>query len=74
MIQFTRLKDTCFYVNPELIETVEETPDTVVTLTTGRKFVVKETAEQIRQMIVEYKRSIFMRGPLYKDASGDMQE
>lgn len=73
MVQFTRLNDTYFFVNPELIETVEETPDTVVTLTTGRKFVVRETAAQIQQMIVEYKRKIFVQGPSI-NSSGSVQE
>lgn len=63
MIQFTRFNDSVFYVNPELIETVEETPDTVVVLTTGRKFVVKESAQQIIDMIIDYKRKIFVSLP-----------
>lgn len=62
MVQFTRFNDTVFYVNPDLVETVEETPDTVVTLTTGRKFVVRESAEQIIDMIISYKQKIFSQG------------
>ncbi len=62
MIQFTRFNDTVFYVNPDLVETIEETPDTVVTLTTGRKFVVRESAEQIIDMIIAYKQKIFSQG------------
>lgn len=59
MIEFTRFNDSRFRVNPELIETVEETPDTVVTLTTGRKFVVKESAAEVTEMIIDYKRKVF---------------
>ncbi|MGN0480958.1 MAG: flagellar FlbD family protein [Lachnospiraceae bacterium] len=62
MIQFTRFNDSTFYVNPELIETVEETPDTVVTLTTGRKFIVRESAEQIMNMVIEYRQRVFSNG------------
>lgn len=62
MIQFTRFNDSTFYVNPELIETVEETPDTVVTLTTGRKFVVRESAAQITDMVIGYRQKIFSNG------------
>lgn len=62
MIQFTRFNDTVFYVNPDLVETIEETPDTVVTLTTGRKFVVRESAEQVIDMIIAYKQKIFSQG------------
>ena len=45
-------------VNAELIETVEENPDTVVTLTTGKKLIVKENMEEIIQLVVNYKKSI----------------
>lgn len=62
MIQFTRFNDSTFYVNPELIETVEETPDTVVTLTTGRKFIVRESAAQITDMVIGYRQKIFSNG------------
>lgn len=73
MIPFTRFNDTVFYVNPDLLETVEETPDTVVTLTTGRKFVVKESAEQIIDSIVAYRRRISLRD-IISDSSEGGQE
>ena len=41
-----------------MIQTVEETPDTVITLTTGAKYVVKESCEEIKKKVLEYKRSI----------------
>lgn len=59
MIEFTRFNDSKFYVNPELIETVEETPDTVVTLTTGRKFIIRESAAEVTDMIIDYKKKVF---------------
>ena len=40
MIEVTRLNGTTVLINSDLIETVEETPDTVISLTTGRKFIV----------------------------------
>ena len=42
MIQATRLNGASIYLNPEIIETVEKTPDTIITLTSGKKYVVKE--------------------------------
>ena len=42
MIEVTRLNGTQILVNADLIELVEETPDTVITFTTGRKIIVKE--------------------------------
>lgn len=58
MIEVTRLKGAKIIINAELIETVEETPDTVVTLTSGKKFVVSESAEQVIELVVNYKRKI----------------
>lgn len=59
MIDVTRFNDTQFVLNAELIQTVEETPDTVITLTTGTKYIVKESCEEIKSKVLEYKRSIF---------------
>lgn len=58
MIEVTRLKGKKVTINAELIEVVEETPDTVITLTDGRKFVVCETSAEIRAMVIDYKRKI----------------
>lgn len=58
VIEVTRLNDTKLLVNAELIELVEETPDTVITLTTGRKLVVKESRQEIRDLVKFYKRDI----------------
>lgn len=59
MIKVTRLRAREELVlNAELIETVESTPDTVVTLTTGHKIIVQETPEEIIRRVVEYKRAI----------------
>lgn len=59
MIEVTRMNETKYMVNAELIETLEETPDTVLTLTTGKKLVVKESSEEIRNRIIAYKRELF---------------
>lgn len=57
MINLTRLNGEKIVVNIDLIEFMEETPDTVVTLTTGRKLVVKEPTWQIRDKIIKFKKS-----------------
>ena len=59
MIQVTRLNGKQIMLNAELIESVEETPDTVVTLTDGKKYVVKEKSEEIRNLTIEYKKEVF---------------
>lgn len=58
MIQVTRLKGASFVVNAELIESVESTPDTVITLTNGKKYVVSESCEDVVNLAIEYKRRI----------------
>lgn len=60
MIEVTRLNDTKVLVNSDLIELVEETPDTVITFTTGRKIIVKESRQQIKSLVKSYKREIFL--------------
>ena len=59
MIELTKLNDIKFSVNPELIEIVETTPDTVITLTTGRKLIVEESRQDIKNLVLSYKRKIY---------------
>ena len=58
MVILTKLNDQSFTVNDDLIETLEQTPDTVIVMTTGNKYVVKESPEEIIDKIVEFKRRI----------------
>ena len=62
MVKLTRLNKTNLVVNSELIEFVEATPDTIVTLTTGQKIIVRESVEEVIDLVVEFKRRIFL-GP-----------
>lgn len=59
MITLTKLNDKEFILNAELIKTVEETPDTVITTTTGHKYIVKEKSEEVVKRVVQYKKEIF---------------
>lgn len=61
MIKLTKLNDDIFFLNAELVKTVEETPDTVITITNGNKYIVKESAELVIERVVQYKRSIFTK-------------
>jgi len=61
MIHLTRLNNRPLVVNSELIKFIENAPDTVITLVTGEKIVVLETAEEVMTRIVEYRRRL--RGP-----------
>jgi flagellar protein FlbD len=60
LINLTRLNHSQLVVNADLIEFIEATPDTVVTLTTGRKIVVREPVEDVIERVVRYRR---MAGP-----------
>lgn len=61
MIRLTKLNDTQFVLNAELIKTVEETPDTVITITTGNKYIVKENADEVVDKVIQYKKEIFSK-------------
>ncbi|HOV69356.1 MAG TPA: flagellar FlbD family protein [Clostridia bacterium] len=61
MVMVTRLNGEQFYVNPDLIEFIEETPDTVISMTTGRKIVVTESADIIIGSILKYKRLLIQK-------------
>jgi flagellar protein FlbD len=56
MIILSRLNNKQFVLNAEFIETIEETPDTVITLTSGKKLMVKDKLEDVVKRIIEYKR------------------
>lgn len=63
MIRVTRLNGSELVLNSDLIETVEATPDTVITLTTDHKWVVREGVEEVIERVVAYKRRIYAVGP-----------
>lgn len=56
MVELTRLNGSILVVNAEMIETLEATPDTIVTLVNGKKMIVKESTEEVIDRIVTYKR------------------
>ncbi len=59
MIEVTRLNGTKILINPDLIEFVEETPDTVITFTTGRNISVKESRRNIINLVESCRKDIF---------------
>ncbi|MBO5484165.1 MAG: flagellar FlbD family protein [Lachnospiraceae bacterium] len=56
MIEVTKMNGSGVTINSDLIETVEETPDTVVTLTTGKKLIIKESRQQVKNLVKSFKR------------------
>ena len=61
MIDVTLLSGKQITVNAEIIEVVDEVPDTVITLTTGRKIIVKESRQKVKSLVKSYKRDILNR-------------
>ncbi|HOO64992.1 MAG TPA: flagellar FlbD family protein [Synergistaceae bacterium] len=74
MIALHRINGSSFMVNPDHIETVEATPDTVVLLHNGHRYVVRETPEEVRRLVVAYRQEIFLGAPGHSgSASGASQ-
>ncbi|GAB4107997.1 MAG: flagellar FlbD family protein [Phycisphaeraceae bacterium] len=58
MITVTRLNGKQFVVNAEVIRTVEENPDTTITLMNGDHVIVRESMQEVVNLVVEYGRSL----------------
>ena len=58
MIRLTRLNHVPLVINSDLIEHIEITPDTVIALTTGQKFLVLETPDEVIDRVVRFRRSL----------------
>ena len=59
MIEVTKLNGLKTLINPDLIETVESNPDTVISFTTGRKIIVKESRQEVKNLVKLYRKDIF---------------
>lgn len=72
MIRLTRLNRAAMVLNSDLIEHIDVTPDTVITLTTGQILRVRETAEEVIERIVQFRRRIYCPdGALSDSGAGD---
>lgn len=58
MIQLTRLNNQSLTVNSDLIKFVEQSPDTLITLITGEKIVVRENVDEIQRRVVAFRRAV----------------
>jgi flagellar protein FlbD len=58
MISVTRFNGSKLYINAELVQTVEGTPDTVITLTNKVVIIVKEKPEEVVERMIEYQREV----------------
>lgn len=66
MIELKRLNGQKFMLNPDLIEQIEKTPDTVITLITGNNIPVLETIEEVKEKFLEFKQKIYKEDVIAK--------
>jgi flagellar protein FlbD len=59
MIALTRLNHRPLVINPDLIISMEETPDTIITLSNGEKIAVQEKVKEVIQRVIQFRRCIF---------------
>lgn len=59
MVRLTKINGQEIYVNNDLIEFIESTPDTIISLTTGKKLIIKETVEEVIDKVLEFKNRSF---------------
>ena len=63
MIRLTRINQVALVLNADLIEHLETTPDTVISMTNGQKFVVLESSDEVIRKVIEFRREISRNGP-----------
>lgn len=59
MIDVTAMNHEKFTLNADHIEKIEEVPETIITLTNGRKYIVLESIDEVKNAVIEYKNKIF---------------
>lgn len=62
MIRLTRINHVPLVLNADLIEHIEVTPDTVIAMTTGQKFMVLESAQEVIEKVIDFRRLIVNGG------------
>ena len=60
MIEVTKINGQKVLINPTLIEVIEETPDTVISFSTGRKIIVKESRQELKNLVKSYRKDNFV--------------
>jgi len=58
MIKVTRINDSEIVINSDLIEFIESSPDTIISLTDGKKIIVRESTDDVIQKIIVFRRTI----------------
>jgi len=74
MIKLHKLNGSEVVVNAELIESLEPGQETVVSLATGNRFIVRESADEVTQKVLEYRRQVNVSGKVVNPISGYKRE
>jgi len=74
MIRLTRINRVPLVLNADLIEHVETTPDTVIAMTNGQKFMVTESADEVIEKVIEFRRAIALLPEVVARREGQISE
>jgi flagellar protein FlbD len=67
MIHVTRINRVPLVLNSDLIEHMESAPDTIISLTNGQKFMVLESADEVIQRVIAFRRQLFTQAPAARE-------
>jgi flagellar protein FlbD len=67
MVTLTRITGATFALNPDLIERVDRTPDTVITLVDGTKYLVRESLEDVVSLVIDYRAQLINAAGSFAD-------
>jgi flagellar protein FlbD len=70
MIQLTRLNGKVIFLNPDLMKSIEETPDTIIGLSNGDHYLVLEKASEIIEKIIDFRTTILRRAGIPSGSFG----
>ncbi len=68
MIAVTRLDGTSLLLNADVVEWIDQTPDTLIGLVNGDRFLVRESPEELVQRVIDFKRAV-VGGPILRSTS-----
>jgi len=74
MIKVRKISKEEFYLNPSLIEIIEKTPDTMITLINKKKYIVSDTIGELLEKITEYYKVVGLTSPQITFHSYDFEE
>jgi flagellar protein FlbD len=72
MVTLTRLTGSAFALNPDLVERADCTPDTVITLVDGTKYLVRESVEEVVEKVLDYRAKIIALASAFEQSGGSL--